>query len=56
VAIGWDSSEVLGAEVTPLWGVVPMCLLHFVGTHEADIWIRAKPSSLDTLLSVVTGK
>jgi len=56
VSIQWDKAEVLTAEVKGIWGVVPMCLLHLGGTHEADMWIVARDSSLNTMLSIVTVK
>lgn len=56
VSVKWEQAEVLTAEVKTIWGLVPMCLLHLAGSHEADIWIKARASSLNTLLSVVVAK
>lgn len=53
VSVEWDEPEVLGAEVKAVWGVLPMCLLHLGGAHEADIWVVARSSSLNTMLSIV---
>jgi hypothetical protein len=50
-SVAWDGTELRTAEITPVWGVVPMCLLHVNGARETDVWVRVAPTSLKALFA-----
>jgi len=53
VNVVWGDSDILNADVKSIWGIVPTCLLHLSGTYDVDIWIIARASSLNEMLTFV---
>jgi hypothetical protein len=49
----WSASDIARLEITPIWGLTPMCLLHVDGRPKADIWVRSDSASARSLLDLI---
>ncbi len=51
--VAWSLAGLRGMSVTPVWGLVPMSLLHLGEQNgsEADIWLRASSDRVSKALA-----